>query len=308
MSNKIELATTETISQNYAGKAADNFISAALLGASTIANGGVTVVAGVDYKYWLQKLDLSTDLVKNATCDFSDTSTITLGDKALIPEEFQVNLELCKKNYVPTWNALQNGFGLRDNLAPNFSSYLVAQVAAQVATRNETNIWSGVNATAGQYDGFEVLTLADGDVVDVTGIAVTAANVIAELGKVEAAIPDAIRMEEDLNIYVPMNVWRHYITALGAADYHQGSYQDGKPAQLAYNGINLFLAKGMTASKMIAARSSNLYFVTNIGSDMNDVSTLDMKDKDGSDNVRVIMNWTAVVGYAYGAEIVRYSA
>tara|TARA_R110000803_G_scaffold207734_1_gene275842 strand:+ start:2974 stop:3900 length:927 start_codon:yes stop_codon:yes gene_type:complete len=308
MSNKIELATTETISQNYAGKAADNFISAALLGASTIANGGVTVVTGVDYKYWLQKLDLSTDLVKNATCDFTDTSTITLGDKALIPEEFQVNLELCKKNYVPTWTSLQNGFGLRDNLAPSFSSYLVAQVAAQVATRNETNIWSGVNATAGQYDGFEVLTLADGDVVDVTGIAVTAANVIAELGKVEAAIPDSIRMEEDLNIYVPMNVWRHYITALGAADYHQGSYQDGKPAQLAFSGINLFLAKGMTASKMIAARSSNLHFVTNIGADMNDVATLDMKDKDGSDNVRIIMNWTAVVGYAYGAEIVRYSA
>lgn len=308
MSQEIKLATTETISQTYAGKASDQFISAALLGASTIANGGLTVVPGIDYKWEIQTLDLSADLVKNASCDFSDTSTITLLDKTLEPEKFKVNLELCKANYQATWNSLQNGYGLNDSLAPSFQSYLVAQVAAQVATRNESNIWAGATATAGQFDGFLALTLADAAVVDVTGIAVTAANVIAELGKVESAIPDTIRMEEDLNIYVPMNVWRHYVTALGAADYHQGGYQDGKPVQLAYNGINLFLAKGLTASKMIAARSSNLFFGTNIGNDIEQVKVIDTEDTLGDDNVRVIMKFTAAVAYGYGAEIVRYSA
>jgi len=308
MSKEIKLATTETISQNFAGTAADNFISAALLGANTIANGGVSVIPGIEYKHYIQKLDLSTDLVKNATCDFTDTSTVTIGDKVLQPEEFQVNLELCKKNYIPTWNASQNGFGLQDSLAPSFASYLVAQVAAQVATRNESTIWNGATATTGQYDGFLALTLADGDVVDVLGTTVTAANVIAELLKVEAAIPDTIRMEEDLNIYIGTDVWRHYVNALGAGDYHQGGYQDGKPAELAYNGINLFLAKGLPANKMIAARSSNLLFGTNLGNSMNEVKVLDMTDNDGSDNVRVIMRYTAAVAYGYGAEIVRYSA
>lgn len=307
MNTEIKLATTESVSQNYAGKASDSFISAALLGASTIANGGVTVIPGIDYKWEIQTLDLSTDLVKNSSCDFSDTSTITIADKTLEPEKFKVNLELCKENYQATWNSLQNGYGLSDSLAPSFQSYLVAQVAAQVATRNESNIWAGATASAGQFDGFMALTLADSDVLDVVGTTVTALNVIAELGKVEAAIPDVIRMEEDLNIYVPMNVWRHYVTALGASDYHQGGYQDGKPVQLAYNGINLFLAKGMPASDMIAARSSNLFFGTNIGNEIEQVKVMDMTDLDGSDNVRVIMRFTAAVAYGYGAEIVRYA-
>lgn len=307
MSIKIELATTETISQTYAGKASDGFISAALLGASTIANGGITVVPGIDYKWEIQTLDLSADLVKNAACDFADTSTVTLADKSLTPEAFKVNLELCKANYVATWNSLQNGYGLNDSLAPSFQSYLVEQVVKQVATRNESNIWQGATATAGQYDGLMVLALADATVVDVTGTTITAANVIAELAKVEAAIPNSIRMEEDLNIYVPMDVWRHYVTALGAADYHNGGYQDGKPAQLAYNGINLFLAKGLPASDMMAARSSNLFFGTNVGNEIEQVKVLDMADLDGSDNVRVIMKFSAAVAYGYGAEIVRYA-
>jgi len=307
MNSEIKLATTSTVSQNYAGKASDSFISAALLGASTIANGGLTVVPGIDYKWEIQTLDLSADLVKNASCDFSDTSTITLSDKTLAPENFKVNLELCKADYQATWNALQNGYGASDSLAPNFQSYLVEQVVKQVATRNESNIWQGVNATAGQYDGLMVLALADGDVIDVTGTTISAANVIAELSKVEAAIPDTIRMEEDLNIYVPTNVYRHYVTALGAADYHQGGYQDGKPTQLAFNGINLFLAKGLPSSDMMAARSSNLFFGTNIGNDIEQVQVIDTSATLGDDNVRVIMKFTAAVAFGYGAEIVRYA-
>ena len=56
--------------------------------------------------------------------------------------------------------------------------------------QTEKDIWSGT-AGAGTFDGFATLltaaTLPAGQ--DITGVAVTAANVIAELGKVADAVP-----------------------------------------------------------------------------------------------------------------------
>ena len=56
---------------------------------------------------------------------------------------------------------------------------------------------------------------ADGDVNDVTGTASTAANIITELGKIADAIPSAVYGAEDMTIYLPGNMYRNYIRALG---------------------------------------------------------------------------------------------
>ena len=56
---------------------------------------------------------------------------------------------------------------------------------------------------------------ADSDVVDVTGTTVTAANVIAEMGKIVDAIPSALYGKEDMFIYVSQNIARAYVRALG---------------------------------------------------------------------------------------------
>jgi hypothetical protein len=67
------------------------------------------------------------------------------------------------------------------------------------------------------------------------------------------------------------------------------------------------MCNGMSAGKMVAAQSSNLFFGTGLMSDQNEVSVLDMASLDGSQNVRFIMRYTAAVGYAYGAEVVYYN-
>ena len=51
MEKKIQLATTETVSSNYAGEAAERFFSAVLTTPTTVANGGVEVVDGIQYKW-----------------------------------------------------------------------------------------------------------------------------------------------------------------------------------------------------------------------------------------------------------------
>ena len=57
----------------------------------------------------------------------------------------------------------------------------------------------------------------------------------------------------------------------------------------------------------VAAQKSNLFFGTGLLADHNEVKLIDMADLDGSQNVRVVMRFTAAVQYGIGADIVLYS-
>lgn len=308
------MATTTSITTTYAGEFAGKYISAALLSADTIEGGGITVKPNVKYKEVMKKL--ATDaIVKDATCDFSDTSTVTLTERILQPEEFQVNLELCKKDFRSDFEAIQMGYSAYDQLPPAFSDYLIGHVAAKVAEKMETNIWQGTNATAGEFDGFETLWAADGDVVDVVGTTVTAANVIDELGKVVDAIPSTLYGKEDMYIYVSQNIARAYVRALGGFGASglgaNGVNNSGTTwyngGDLAFDGVKIFVASGLSDNTMAAAQKSNLFFGTGLLSDAQEVKLLDMADLDGSQNVRVIMRFTAGIQYGIGSEIVLYN-
>ena len=308
------MATTTSITSTYSGEFAGKYISSALLSADTLDKGLVEIKPNVKYKEVVKKV-ATNDIVADATCDFSATSTVTLTERILQPEEFQVNLQLCKKDFRSDWEAVQMGYSAYDNLPANFSDFLIGHVAAKVAQKTEQTIWSGANATAGEFDGFTALMTADGDVNDVTGTTVDAANVIAELGKVADAIPNAIYGKEDLTIYVPQNVARAYVRALGGfgASGLGANGTDNKGTQwfgnepLFFDGIRVAMVSGLAANTMVAAEASNLYFGTGLLSDHNEVKLLDMGDLDGSQNVRVIMRYTAGVQYGIGADCVLYS-
>ena len=307
------MATTTNVTTTYAGEFALPYLQAALLNPSTIRNGGVTVKPNVKFKQVLKKVAMS-DLIKDGSCDFTPTGTVTLTENILQPEEFQVNFTLCKTDFRDDWEALAMGLSAHDHLPPNLADFIIAKTAAEVATANETIIWQGATATAGQYDGFLARFAADGTVVDVVGTTVTAANVIEEMGKVIDAIPASIYGKEDLFIYVPQNVYRAYVRALGGfgasgigANGFEGRGNNQVLGDLAFDGVKIFLAEGLPSNKMVAAQASNLFFGTSLMSDWNEVKVLDMADLDGSQNVRFVMRYTANVNYAYGSEVVYYA-
>lgn len=308
------MATTTNVTTTYAGEFALPYLQAALLNPSTIRNGGVTVKPNVKFKQVLKKVAMS-DLIKDGSCDFTPTGTVTLTENILQPEEFQVNFTLCKSDFRDDWEALAMGLSAHDNLPPNLADFIIAKTAAEVATANETIIWQGATGTAGEYDGFLTRFAADASVLDETGTTVTAANVITELGKVVDKIPAAIYGKEDLFIYVPQNVYRAYVRALGGfgasglgANGFEGRGNNQILGDLAFDGVKLFLAEGLPSNEMVAAQASNLFFGTSLMSDWNEVKVLDMADLDGSQNVRFVMRYTANVNYAYGSEVVYYHA
>jgi hypothetical protein len=259
------------------------------------------------------KVGAFSNLVRSADCDFdSTTSGLTLTEKVLTPTELQVNLQICKKELHADWEAAQMGFSAFDNLPPLFSDFVIARVAAEVASATETSIWGG-SAGEGNFDGFVTLAGNDGDVVDVTAGTVTAANVITELGKIVDAIPSGVYGADDLIIYVSQNIYRAYIRALGgfgsaglgAAGYdNKGTNQSLN--NLFFDGVKVYPSSGFGDNQAIAARSSNLFFGTGLLNDRNEVKVIDMSDIDGSQNVRVVMRYTAGCQIGVGADVVLY--
>ena len=306
--------TTQNASVAYNGEFAGSYISAALLSANTIENGGITVKPNIKFQEVIKTISTD-DIVKDATCDFTATSTLTLDERTLTPEYQQVNLQLCKKDFQDDWEAISMGYSAFDSLPTSFSDFLISHVAAKVAQKTEQNIWGGVTANAGEFDGLTTLALADGTVNDVTGTTVTAGNVIDELGKIVDAIPSAIYGSEDLNIYVSQNIARAYVRALGgfgtsglgANGTNAMGTQWWNNGSLSFDGVKIFVANGLGANKALAAEKSNLFFGTGLLSDHNEVKVIDMADIDGSQNVRIVMRFTAGVQFGIGSDIVLYS-
>jgi len=309
------MATTTSITTTYAGEFAGEYIAAALLSGDTLAKNLISVKPNIAYKQVIKKASTDSNIIKDGSCDFSDTGAITLTERILQPEEFQVNIELCKKDFISDWEAKAVGPSAHKDMPPLFSDFLINHVAGLVAEKTEQNIWGGVNANAGEFDGLTVLMSADADVNDAANDSQTAfssSNIVSLLENVVDALPSAVYGKEDLSIFVPRAAYQAYIRALGgfgasglgaAGVDNRGSLWYNQGNALSFDGIKVELAPGMPSDHIVAGEKSNLFFGTGLLADHNEVKVLDMADLDGSQNVRVIMRFTAGVQYGIGSDL-----
>ena len=295
-----------SITSTYAGEFAGKYISAALLSGNTIANGLIEVKPNVKFKEVLKRVSLS-GAIANASCDFTDAGAVVLTERIIEPKELQINLELCKTPFQSDWDAIEMGYSAHDNMPKTFSDYFIGLMAAEISAQTETDIWSGT-AGAGTFDGFATLltaaTLPAGQ--DITGVAITAANVVAELGKVVDALPSSLYGNEDLFIYVSQNILRAYKRALATTGGSvQGNNQDLNVEF--FDGVKVVAANGLANDTMVSTLKTNLYFGTGLLNDQNEIKVLDMADLDGSKNVRFIARYTAAVQIGILEDVVFYS-
>ena len=296
------MATTTSLTTTYAGREAAGYIRAAFLSNESLT--AVTFKENIEYKQVVRKL-VDNITFANATCDFTPTGTVTLTERILTLEKFQVHRQLCKKDFLADWEAKseQDGF-----LHASLTDALIANVLAGVAANNERLIWQGVNATAGEYAGFETLFLADAAVLDVSSPeAITSANVIEEMARLVLTLPTRVRRAtEKPVIAVSSNVaeaFRTAILGLGGGSY---LYQ-GETVKMTWQGqYDIIECPGMSDDTMAFYQKSNLWFGTNLLDQWNNVAVLDMYQYDLSDNVRFAASFFAGVQYGFGNEIAFY--
>lgn len=309
------MASTLDITSTYAGESAGKIIAPALLMSPTIDRGGVEIMPNIKKSSTIQKIDIDS-IVKDGTCDFDASGNIVLTERTITPKELQVNVQICKKEFINTWDAIQMGYSAYHDVPASFREFFLARMAAKVASKNEVSFWNGVAATNGEYAGIMTQLTTDAALPaaqEVAGTTVTAANVVTELGKIVDALPARLYGQPDTHIYVSQSIYKLYKRALGGfgasglgANGYRGEGNNQDLGDVQFDGIPLFVAEGLTANQALCTQKSNLFFGTGLMSDYNEVQLIDMSPLDGSQNIRFVMRFTAAANYGYAEDVVTY--
>ena len=284
--NKINLSGPTVSPNTYAGLWSGKYVAAALLSGETLSKELITLHPNVAYKEVIRNWQNSVS-IDAATCDYTDNSSITLGEYVLTTVEKQVNMTLCKNNLRTTWEAAQAGFSAFEKLPATFEEFLLAQVAAEVAQGVELGIWK----TNTFYTGGMVQYLIDNSAPVSAGSGATnGGNVVARLQSMLDASPAALYGKEGYQFYVGPLTMKAYQAALSAGNYNFQFYVGEKPMN--FQGIPVTMCPGLNDSDCVLGLKSDLHFGTGLLSDYNEVKVIDMSDIDGSQNVRTIMRFT----------------
>jgi hypothetical protein len=298
-----------SINSNYTGDHAGQYIGAALKSSKSLEF--LTVLENIKFKRNISKVS-TTNMIKDATCDFVDAGTLTLTERVLTPKALEINVDLCKKDLLQDFQSAQMTAGRHnDGMSDDFAAFVMSYLSSTIADYVETNIWVG-NGGTNEFTGFMHPTdgtFAGDTLVEVdnsagAASAYTVASIDDDLNALVNAIPSALYRKEDLYIYMSVSSYRLYLANQAAAGYQRlfNMNDDFVPM---FNGVKIAVCPGMVENKMIAAQQSNLFFGTDLVSDHTELKMLDMGDLDGSDNIRVIAKFTAGCQHAQGGEIVR---
>lgn len=299
------MPTTLSLTTTYAGELAGEILKPALIEFASAKH--ITVKQNVPYKMVARKI-VDTVTFAAGTCDFTPTGTVTLTERILTLEEFQVQRQICKKDFLADWSTKDVLSGKLNN---EIQAAIIDRITAGVNANMERVVWQGVNGTTGEFDG--LITLIDAnagsDINFVSSpVALTASNIVAKIDLLIAACPDAVKgSTEKPKIYLNQKSWELFMQAQIAAGNgwyaNLGASMEGQK----YMGLYDFaVCPGMPNNTMVMAQPSNLWFGTWLESDMNNVSLLDMEEKDLSQNVRFSTRFYAGAQIAITSEIAAY--
>ncbi len=301
-----------TTTSNFAGKAAGFYISAALKEATSLDY--LTMIENIKFKSNIQRM-AGSGVVADATCDFTGAGTLALTEKVLEPKNLQINLDLCKKTLLDSWEALQMRAGAGAPPPASFDDYVISYMGEIIAQATEESIWEGT-AVAGKFNGFlgavtgYLLNGVDGTVVQSSASAAyTAVNIIANLQTLTtdmAANISPVLRKEDLHIYMNPKTYAMYVSAISTLGY-VNAYNMNGDYEPVFEGYKIAVCPGMADNQLVAAEKSNLYFGTDLLSDATRITLMDMSALDGSDNMRLVARYSAGVQTGVGADIVRQS-
>lgn len=300
------MATTVTSTSNYSGKVAGEIVAKMYKEVNTLADGLITLNENVNFKLNLRLIE-TTGGRRAYTCGFLPAGSIVLNEKVLEPIKFKDDFEICKEDFRNQWNDGDLGESAWNdgNMKPILDAIL-ADKLAQEAEAIEEMIWQGTG-TGNEWLGFIPQFKLDVDVVDVAGVAITKANVLAELEKVVTAIPQSMKNKPNVRIMVSPDVAEKYNFNLVGQGIVNGLGGNANTAPT-FGRYQLHVVMGLPDNTMVVAEPKNLILATGSKADFNDIRLVDSDATHLDGKIIGSMVYNGAVGYYYGSEVVLYSA
>lgn len=312
------------ITTSYSGEGAFPYVSAGILSANTLATGLVTTMENVKKSIALQKV--ASGAIQAFNCDFDAVDNdITITEAVLTPTKMMRNIQLCKADFRESWMASRTGKGFANDMVPaEFQSYLLLNLAENVSAGVEKAIWRGdYNSASGATTGGDsvstfggLLALAvvgtaslgyDGTVAGAfTADANATTGILTHLDAITDNAPDAIQGDSEALIYMSRKSLAQLQRAMAGFATFQANGVDttgyagagiapqfvGEARPTQYVGYQIVVPNGFPNDTILMGKSSNLFFGTDMHSDFNSATVVDMTKSDASDNVRVRMQFT----------------
>ena len=307
ISKKRDFVTDIVInSDTYAGVHALPYVTAVVRTPDTIAKGYVRQIDGLTKSAVINNV-ASANPVQAAGCDFDDTTTVTTTEQVLTLTDLKVNEQICRGTVFPTW--MGQGMNRNGDLPQSFSDFILQVVAGKAAQQLEIGIWQGAAPFGTGFlsnDGAQDETGADAsamkDFTEVTfATALDSGDILAGLNAVYASAAANLSQmltKPGFGFYMNAQTYSFYCQALASATTFQSLGAAGNFDALTYMGFPIYVCPGMFNDVIVATYPENLVFGTNNATDWTEVRLIPTYEFDGSDNIRVVMNFAVGVQVA----------
>lgn len=289
----------------YTGKDALGFLSEAIFKAPSV--GLFNVIPGVKNKVKIGIMSVE-DLLQADSCAWTEAGNYTLGQKTIEVCDYKINTTICEKDLEPTYQSALMKAGANNSEPPaDFLDFLDGLIKKTTALSIESKIWlnSTADSPADCNDGLLKQFADDTTVIDVTKGTLSASNIQAEIGKVYAAIPAEIIMDDDLIIGISKAASKYFMISLAASNPALYAVNNVN-LLMTYNGVKLVVLPALPDNEMVALKTSNVTIATDLAEDVEDIKYIPMNNISGERSIRVSAYMKIGAGYSIGSEVVYY--
>ena len=297
----------------YAGVQALPYVTAAVKTPATVQNGYVRQIDGLTKSAVINNIASTNPIQSASVCNFDPGDNVSTSEQVLTLTDYKVNEQICRGTIFPTW--MGQGMDRNGDLPQAFSDFILSTVAGQAGEQIEKGLWMGklddtnnsvgFLSNSGNLDaaGFAASACKDFATVE-TATAETGAGTLEFLDEVYAKVAadkSALLSKPDFGFYVGTKVYSLMLQGLAANTTFQGLGAAGDFNNVTYMGYPVYVCPGMFNKTIVATYKSNMVFGTNLATDWTEAKIIPTYQYDGSDNVRVTMNFalgvqTAVAG------------
>ena len=288
------MAFVDNTTYTAENKEVGTFWQKALL-SSEVLDKVFTLYPNVKNSIKLNQWDLG-DVIQEADCDFNSQGMGTLSEKTFSVDDKKVNLEYCIKTFEANYLAETLKAGSNNTSSEVVNKFLLDSSAKKVADSIVKYAFAD-NAT-----GLVGKLKADAGVVDVTIEQLTQLNAIDEIAKVYLEIPEALEEAEDLIFLIDSASAKFF--RLNAMDTTVPQLTINEGLELSYLGYPMIVGTGMPSNTIIIAKKSNLFYLTDLVSDAEDMEVINMRNTTGQPVVRFVTDFKLGFDFMIPEEII----
>ena len=246
-------------------------------------------------------------------CGYTASGNTTFSQRNITVGKIKVEETLCPKTLEAKWMQTQIAAGSPTSVP--FEEQIGQDKASNIAKLLEVAMWQGDTATTNtnpntnKFDGFVKLidaasaSTVAGNTSSATGI--TVANVEGLVDDIYNVIPADIADASDLVLWVGIDTFKKYTTALRASNlFHYAADSEGMEIMIPATNVKMIAVGGLNGTnRMFLARLSNLFVGTDLANEEEDYRFWYSQD---NDEVRFRATMKYGVQFAFPDQIVQF--